>query len=52
MMRKEPSVSAAEIGRRLHMTSRAVEKQISMLKASGAIKRVGPAKGGHWQVLE
>jgi len=32
-------------------TTRAVEKSIKMLKSSGHLKRVGPAKGGRWEVL-
>ena len=27
------------------------EENISKLKAKGLIRRVGPAKGGHWEVI-
>jgi ATP-dependent DNA helicase RecG len=28
----------------------AIENNISKLKESGVLKRIGPAKGGHWEV--
>jgi ATP-dependent DNA helicase RecG len=28
-----------------------VEKQVSKLRKDGRIRRVGPDKGGHWEVL-
>jgi predicted HTH transcriptional regulator len=36
----------------LKLTDRAIKKQIEKLKASGRIKRVGPDKGGHWEVIK
>lgn len=52
LMREEPRLSAKEIANRLELTSRAIEKQIATLKKSGKIQRVGPAKGGHWEVID
>ncbi|MBU4262036.1 MAG: hypothetical protein KKC76_09205 [Proteobacteria bacterium] len=37
---------------RLGLSPRAVEKQIAKLREEGRIRRVGPAKGGHWEVLQ
>lgn len=50
LMRANPGTSANEIARTLALTARAVEKQIAVLKKSGKVKRIGPDKGGHWQV--
>lgn len=36
----------------LSLTRRGVEEQIKSLKAKGIIRRVGPDKGGYWEVLE
>ncbi len=33
------------------LSRRGVEKNISILKKTGKIKRVGPAKGGYWETL-
>ena len=29
-----------------------VEKQLAKLKANGKIRRIGPAKVGHWEIEE
>ncbi|MDD1727806.1 MAG: winged helix-turn-helix transcriptional regulator [Methanospirillum sp.] len=52
LMREEPELSAKEIAIRVDLTPRAIEKQIASLKKSGKIRRVGPAKGGHWEVMD
>ena len=44
------AASAREVAQALGLTSRAVEKQIATLKAAGSLRRVGPDKGGHWDV--
>jgi len=36
----------------LNISNTAVDKNIFKLKNLGIIKRVGPAKGGHWEVIE
>ncbi|KAF5091715.1 putative DNA-binding domain protein [anaerobic digester metagenome] len=52
LMKEEPELSAKDIATRLELTPRAIEKQIASLKKSGRIKRIGPAKGGHWEVMD
>ena len=52
LVRIESTLSAREIALRLGITPRAVEKQIASLRKDGRLKRVGPAKGGHWHVIE
>jgi len=52
MMKKDPEVSARQISEVLGITIRAVEMQTSKLQEKGKIKRVGPAKGGHWEVID
>lgn len=39
---------AAAIG----ISTTAVEKNVAKLKKKGVIRRVGPARGGHWEVLK
>jgi len=46
------NVSAQEIAKQMGISSRAVEKQIAKLKKYGVLKRIGPARGGHWEVME
>jgi ATP-dependent DNA helicase RecG len=41
-----------ELADTLGITTRAVEKQIARLRGQGRLRRVGPAKGGHWEVVK
>ena len=49
--RKSPSVSIPQIAEILGISTRAVEKQIRHLKQTKRLRRIGPAKGGNWQVV-
>ena len=51
-LRKTPAMSAKALAEKLGISSRAVEKQIELLKKAGFVRRVGPAKGGHWEIFE
>jgi ATP-dependent DNA helicase RecG len=35
----------------LELTLRAIEKQLAKLKQQGTIKRIGPDKGGYWEIV-
>lgn len=50
-IKRNPKVSAAEIAMQLGLSSRAVEKRIKLLREHDIIRRVGPDKGGHWEVV-
>ena len=50
-IKQNPAVSAQELADMLGITSRAVEKHLSKLKENGVIKRIGPDKGGHWEIV-
>ena len=50
LLKTEPELAAREIGRRIGISSRAVEKQIANLRREGRLRRSGPAKGGRWEV--
>jgi len=52
IIKNNPSISAKMISEKLGLSSRAVEKQISKLKSDKRIERVGPAKGGYWEVID
>jgi len=50
LIKGSPEISAEELATIIGISSRAVEKQMAVLKKKGQLKRVGPAKGGHWEV--
>lgn len=52
ILHRRNSASAREIAEALGLTPRAIEKQIAALKAAGRLRRVGPPKGGHWEIIK
>ena len=52
LLKAEPRLAARVVAERLEITQRAVEKQIAKLREDGRLRRIGPARGGHWEVLE
>ncbi len=51
LIRRDASVTTEAMGSALGITKRAVLKQVDKLKAQGRLRRVGPAKGGYWEVI-
>jgi ATP-dependent DNA helicase RecG len=51
LLEKRKTASAREIAEFLGLTPRAVEKHIAALRTAGRLKRVGPARGGRWEVV-
>ncbi len=51
LIRQDAFVTTSAIGKTLLITKRAVLKQVDKFKAQGYLRRVGPAKGGYWEVL-
>ena len=49
-IKENPSVSTKELEAITGLTRRGVEWNIKKLKEEGRIRRVGPDKGGHWEV--
>ncbi len=52
LMLANASITTEQLGAALGVTKRAVLKQIEKLKDQGRLQRVGPARGGHWEVLK
>jgi ATP-dependent DNA helicase RecG len=44
--------SAKEIAMKIGVSQRKVEENIAKLKKKGLLNRIGPAKGGYWQVIK
>ncbi|HAP08902.1 MAG TPA: transcriptional regulator, partial [Planctomycetaceae bacterium] len=52
LIRKNSEITIPELAKKLGKTERAIEKQIRQLRDDEIIARVGPAHGGHWEILE
>ena len=50
LLKRQPALSANALAEKMNISSRAVEKQIGLLKKNGKLRRIGPAKGGRWNV--
>ena len=47
-----PGASIPELAQHLGKSESAIERAIRKLRADRKLARVGPAKGGHWQVIK
>lgn len=52
LLSQDNTLSAAALAEQIGITPKAVEKQIAKMKADGVLRRIGPDKGGYWQVIE
>ena len=49
---KKPEISRKELAHILGINPSAVQKHIQGLKDKGYMRRIGPDKGGHWEVVK
>ena len=52
MIIKNPSTTISEIAVFLDMSIPGIEKIIRSLKGQNRLRRIGPDKGGHWEVIQ
>ena len=50
--RDTPSITIAEIAKRIGITERSVQRNIQKLQSLGLLRRIGGRKEGYWQVIE
>ena len=51
MLRDSPSLTRVGLAEALGLSVKAIEKNLAKLKYDGRLRRVGPDKGGHWEVV-
>ncbi|HIH75263.1 MAG TPA: MarR family transcriptional regulator [Methanosarcina sp.] len=52
LVQTTPSISKTELAEKIGINPSAVQKNLSTLKKKGLLRRVGSARGGHWEVIE
>jgi len=52
LIRENPYVTTQEMADSIGIIRRTVAKHIKSLQEKGKIKRIGPDKGGHWEVID
>ena len=50
IIEQNPFITIPKIAELLGISTRAIEKQLDKLKINGILERIGPDKGGHWEV--
>ncbi|MBP5590915.1 HTH domain-containing protein [bacterium] len=51
-MAENPNITTFEMANKLNMSRSGITKQIAILQEQNIICRVGPDKGGHWEIVE
>jgi len=51
LLKESPSASLPRMAEGIGLSVAGVRKVIDKLRAAGRIRRVGPDKGGHWEVI-
>ena len=51
-MQQNKTISAKELSGIVGISQRKIQENISWLKEKGLIKRIGPDKGGYWEVVK
>jgi len=49
-MKESNEITIDELSKKTGLSARGIEKNIAKLKEKGLLKRIGGAKGGHWEV--
>ena len=51
-IQENPAISKRELSDKIGISTTAIDKNIAALKKKKLLKRVGPAKGGHWEMID
>jgi ATP-dependent DNA helicase RecG len=51
-MKKDNQITARILSEMVGISERKIKGNIKLLKNKGLLKRIGPARGGHWKVMD
>ena len=52
LLKEDPNLAVPDLAERIGKSESAVERAICKLRQQNRLQRIGPAKGGHWEVVE
>ena len=52
LIKENPYISKKELSKTIGISTTAIDKNITRLKKKGLLKRIGPDKGGYWEVVK
>lgn len=51
LLRRNPKLSATALAAEIRISAKGIQRHLANLKAEGILRRVGPDKGGEWQII-
>ena len=51
LVKENPQISKNDLSKKIGISATAIDKNIDRLKEKGLLKRIGPDKGGYWEVV-
>ena len=52
LVRQEPTISIDRLSQATGKARSSIQEAIEKLKSAGVIRRIGPDKGGHWEIVQ
>jgi len=52
VIRQNGEITIPELALFIGVTERTIERNIRQLQGDGRLHRIGPARGGHWELVE
>lgn len=52
LIAENPHISKSAMAKAVGISTTAIDKNLMRLKEKGILRRVGPAKGGHWEIMK
>ncbi|TKG90744.1 winged helix-turn-helix transcriptional regulator [Puteibacter caeruleilacunae] len=52
LIQRNMKISIPEMAEEIGISERSIERNLEILRKEGKLKRIGPAKGGHWKIIE
>ena len=52
VIRENNAVSLKELAQKIGVASKTIQRDLGRLKSENVIRRIGPDKGGYWQIMK
>ena len=52
LLKENPGMSIPELAEKTGLTAKGIEWNLAKLKQEGVIARIGPDRGGHWEITK
>ena len=52
LIKENSETTIPKLAKQIGITERSIERNIQKLQKENKLKRIGPDKGGHWEIIE